>query len=106
MGAISLFTTSCVYANIQIPSNLNSAYVPNDSVTKSVGGQIIWIAQLIMYTVAVIIVMFAGLKYMWAAPESKAEFKKKLIYMVGGAVILFAAGALVQLVGNIAFKNI
>ena len=43
---------------------------------------------------------------MGAAPEAKAEFKKKLIYMTVGAVILFAAGSLVRIIGGIALNNL
>ena len=43
---------------------------------------------------------------MGAAPEAKAEFKKKLIYMVVGAVILFAAGSLVRIIGGLALNNL
>lgn len=84
---------------------MSSIYSTKDPIASSIGGQIIWISQAILYAVAVILVIFAGVKYMWAAPESKAEFKKKFIYMTTGAVILFAAGSLVKLVGGLAMNN-
>lgn len=95
-----------VYAGISVPSGMTDIYSTSDSVTTNVGGQIIWVAQLIFYTAAVIIVIVAGLKYMWAAPEAKAEIKKKMIYLVTGAVFLFAAGIIVNLVGTIAMNNL
>lgn len=100
-----LIACNSVYASISVPSNMGEIYV-SDPVANSVGGQIIWVAQIILYAAAVIIVMFAGLKYMNAAPESKAELKKKFIYMSVGAVILFAAGSLVKLIGDMALNNI
>ena len=103
---VALFTGSNVYAGISLPSGMSSIYTTNDPVVSSVGGQIIWVVQALFYAAAVIIVMFAGIKYMSAAPEAKAEFKKKLIYMTVGAVILFAAGSLVRLIGGIAMNNI
>ena len=95
-----------VYAGISVPSGMTDIYSTSDSVTTNVGGQIIWVAQLIFYTAAVIIVIVAGLKYMWAAPEAKAKIKKKMIYLVTGAVFLFAAGIIVNLVGTIAMNNL
>ncbi len=95
-----------VYAGISVPSGMTDIYSTSDPVTTNVGGQIIWVAQLIFYTAAVIIVIVAGLKYMWAAPEAKAEIKKKMIYLVTGAVFLFAAGIIVNLVGTIAMNNL
>lgn len=94
-----------VYAGITLPSDLRIDPTL-DPVASSMGGQIIWIAQVILYAAAVIIVIFAGVKYIGAAPDAKAEFKKKLIYMVTGAIILFAAGSIVRIIGGMAMNNI
>lgn len=102
----SIFLGNYTYAGISIPSNMSSIYSNTDPVASSIGGQLIWVAQIILYAAAVIIVIFAGVKYMGAAPEAKAEFKKKLIYMTTGAIILFAAGSLVKIIGGIALNNI
>ena len=100
-----LMISNVTYAGIDVPSNMDDIYV-SDTVANSIGGQIIWVAQIILYAAAVIAVMFAGIKYMSAAPEAKAELKKKFIYMAIGAVILFAAGSLVGLIGGMALNNI
>lgn len=71
-----------------------------------VGSRILWVLQLCFYAAAVIIVMFTGVKYMYSAPEAKAELKKKMIYLVTGAVMLFAAGGIVQIIANITVNNL
>lgn len=106
LSIASMFIGNYAYAGISLPSNMSSIYSNTDPIASSIGGQLIWVAQIILYAAAVIIVIFAGVKYMGAAPESKAEFKKKLIYMATGAVILFAAGSLVKLIGGIAMNNL
>ena len=106
LAIASIFIGNCTYASISLPSNMSSIYSTKDPVASSIGGQVIWVAQIILYAVAVIVVIFAGVKYMGAAPEAKAEFKKKLIYMATGAVILFAAGSLVKIIGGLALNNI
>mgnify|MGYP001771270376 CR=1 FL=1 len=106
LSLLLTFANTNVYAGITLPSGMENIYTTQDPVVESIGGQIIWVVQLIFYAAAVIIVMFAGLKYMGAAPEAKAEFKKKLIYMVVGAVILFAAGSLVRIIGGLALNNL
>ena len=106
LALLSAFIGNSVYAGISLPSNMSEIYSNNDPVASSIGGQIIWVAQIILYAAAVIIVIFAGVKYMGAAPEAKAEFKKKLIYMTVGAVILFAAGSLVRIIGGIEMNNV
>ena len=103
---LSIFTGNYAYAGISLPSNMSSIYSNTDPVASSIGGQLIWVAQIILYAAAVIIVMISGVKYMGAAPEAKAEFKKKFIYMTVGAVILFAAGSLVKLIGGLAMNNV
>lgn len=106
LSLASMFMGNYTYAGISLPSNMSSIYSNTDPIASSIGGQIIWVAQIILYAVAVIIVIFAGVKYMGAAPDAKAEFKKKLIYMTVGAVILFAAGSLVKLIGGLAMNNV
>lgn len=81
-------------------------YHPSDPTIFKIGGQVIYVVQIIFYAAAVIILMFAGIKYMSSAPEGKAEMKKKLAYMVTGAIMLFAAGGIVQIIGNLALNNI
>ena len=102
----SIFIENYTYAGISLPSGMSSIYSTTDPIATSIGGQIIWVAQIILYAAAVIIVMTAGVKYMWAAPDAKADFKKKLIYMATGAVILFAAGSLVRIIGGLAMNNV
>ena len=103
--AIFSVVNKCVYG-VSLPSNMSDIYNNSDPTVGKIGGQVIWIIQIIFYAAAVIIIMFAGVKYMAAAPEAKAEFKKKMAYMVTGAIFLFAAGSLVRLIGGIAMNNI
>ena len=103
--AIFSIVNKCVYG-VSLPSNMSDIYNNSDPTVGKIGGQVIWVIQIIFYAAAVIIVMLAGVKYMAAAPEAKAEFKKKMAYMVTGAIILFAAGSLVRLIGGIAMDNI
>lgn len=106
MLAIAVNIFSGYVYGISLPSNMSDIYNSNDPTIYNIGGQIIWILQIIFYAAALIIIMLAGVKYMAAAPEAKAELKKKLIYMVTGGIILFAAGSLVRLIGGIAMNNI
>ncbi len=104
IGAIILCNK--VQAQINLPSNLSEAYDVSGTSEFTMAGKIIYVAQIIFYAAAVIALIIAGLKYMDTAPEAKAEFKKKMIYIAIGAVMLFAAGSLVRLIGGLAMKNI
>lgn len=98
--------TSCYAGGITLPSNMDDIYNSSDNTISDIGGKILWILQVIFYGTAVIILMYSGLKYMMAAPDAKAEIKKKMIYLAVGAVMLFAAGGIVQIISNLALTNI
>lgn len=93
-------------AQISLPSNMNQIYQGGDQELTKIGAQILWIAQTFFYTAAVILVTFAGVKYMYEAPEGKAEIKKKMIYMAIGATFLFAAGGIVTIISKLVMDNI
>lgn len=73
--------------------------------SNNVGGKIFGIVQFICYGVAVVIVILKGVRFMSADPSSKADVKKELIYVAVGAVILFAIGSIVRIVGEIAINS-
>ena len=75
-------------------------YIPSKT---GEGGQSTTIAKNIVGTiriigvvVSVVALMLIGIKYMIGSVEEKAEYKKALLPYVIGAVMLFAASALVQ----------
>lgn len=62
---------------------------------------IIGIVQVICYAAAVIMLVLVGVKFITASPEGKAEIKKSAIQYVIGAIIVFAAGALLGVISNL-----
>ena len=65
---------------------------------KSVGEKIIGGLQAIGNIVAVAILVVLGIKYMMGSAEEKAEYKKTMIPYVIGAVLIFAASNIAQMV--------
>ena len=61
-------------------------------------GSIINIIQLFGMGIAVLILVFIGIQYVAAAPSQKAEIKNKTINFIIGAVLIFSASAILQLV--------
>lgn len=70
------------------------------AVTKT-ANNIIGIVQVICYAAAVIMLVLVGVKFITASPEGKAEIKKSAIQYVIGAIIVFAAGALLGVISNL-----
>ncbi len=74
---------------------------PSDSKWNELISKVLGIVQIIGYGVAVVTLTIVGIKYMVGSPADKAEYKKSLVPYVVGAVILFAASAIVTVFYNI-----
>lgn len=86
--------------------DLTGMYDNQGSTYNNIGGKIIGIVQFICYGAAVIILVYKGVQFMVKAPEAKAELKKELISYAVGALIIFAIGTFIKLIGEIALNNL
>ena len=65
-------------------------------------GQKIWgIVSFVIQILAVAAVVFAGLRYMLASADTKADIKKQCIILALGAVLIFAATNILTIVANV-----
>ena len=69
------------------------------SVTKIIGA-LINIIQIIGSGVAIIMLIVLSIKYISAAPGDKADIKKHAVVYVVGAIVLFAATGILQIIKN------
>ena len=69
------------------------------SVTKIIGA-LINIIQIIGSGVAIIMLIVLAIKYISAAPGDKADSKKHAVVYVVGAIVLFAATGILQIIKN------
>ena len=95
-------TLSAVFATgaAGVLKELNGNTGAATAVTKT-ANNIIGIVQVICYAAAVIMLVLVGVKFITASPEGKAEIKKSAIQYVIGAIIVFAAGALLGVISNL-----
>ena len=95
-------TLSAVFATgaAGVLKDLNGNTGAATAVTKT-ANNIIGIVQVICYAAAVIMLVLVGVKFITASPEGKAEIKKSAIQYVIGAIIVFAAGALLGVISNL-----
>lgn len=56
------------------------------------------LAQVIGIAIAVIMLIVLAIKYISAAPGDKAEIKKHAVVYIVGAVVLFAASGIIQII--------
>ena len=80
--------------NGQISNDVNSF----DNIGKNIVGAIRAIGTII----SVGVLMVLGIKYMMGSSEEKAEYKKTMIPYLIGAILLFAASNIAQMVYNFA----
>lgn len=67
-----------------------------------IGNQLIGIITTVGVVVAVIILLVLGIKYMMGSASEKAEYKKTMIPYLVGAILIFGASAITQVVVSVA----
>ena len=105
--SVSVKSLAFSYKNIkvnQITTNASDSTGAAESVNKMIGS-ILTVAQVIGVGVAVIMLIVLAIKYISAAPGDKADIKKHAVVYVVGAVVLFAASGILQIIKNFA-KNV
>jgi|GEM_PF-832797 trbC/VIRB2 family len=101
-----VFTTNVFAAGTQEGFG---SFTNNMTVTANKSGKTInsisnvWgIILTVLQVAAIAAVVFAGVRYMFASADSKADIKKQMIWLVIGAVLVFGASTVIQLITNFA----
>ena len=98
---------------ITIMTTVNASFDPNEYKPDPLDGgttlinasqTIVGVIQVVGIIVSVAVLIALGIKYMMGSVEEKASYKKSMIPYVLGAVMLFAASALVQILYDIGMK--
>lgn len=69
---------------------------------QTIAGNILSVVQVVGVATAVIMLIVLAIKYISSAPEDKAQIKSHAIVYVVGAICLFAASGILQLIKNVA----
>ena len=102
---IAIFSAFNMVLGASIPSPSKPSGTGIASI-ENITGNVIFIIQMIAFAAAVIMLIFVGIKFITASPEGKAEIKKTAVIYVIGAVLLFAAGAILTILKNVVEQNI
>lgn len=96
---ILLIVPTISFADVYTPTQFNTKISTADANSvKSVGGRVVGIIQVVGTIVAVGMLIVLGIKYMMGSAEERAEYKKTLFPYLIGAVLIFAASNLAQMV--------
>lgn len=69
---------------------------------QTAAGNILAIVQVVAIATAVIMLIVLAIKYISSAPNDKAEIKKHAVIYVVGAILLFGASGILQLIKSFA----
>jgi type IV secretory pathway VirB2 component (pilin) len=72
------------------------------SLANNVWGTIVTLVQIL----AIAAIVIAGVRYMFASADSKADIKKQTVILIAGAVLVFAAVPIANVVSNAASEII
>ncbi|MDO5557485.1 MAG: pilin [Clostridia bacterium] len=102
---VILLTTifSTVFAGPISPNSITANYGSDDDTKgmKSVAGRVVGLIRNIAVIAGVIILTFLGIKYMLGSVEEKAEYKKSLLPLVVGIVVVMASTQIATLIFGI-----
>lgn len=100
--AMLAMASTVVFAQSTDPRQITPVQGTGTSSVKSLGQQILGIVQLVGSIAAVVVLVVLGIKYMMGSASEKAEYKKTMIPYLVGAILIFGASAITQVVVNIA----
>lgn len=98
--AVFMFT-GCVFA-ADVNTIWNNAQGQGVGTVTNAANTIWSTVLLILQICAVAAIVFAGVKYMFASADQKADIKSGMIGLVVGAILVFAASTVVQFIINAA----
>lgn len=107
--ALVMIATIALACNMVFASASVNIDVPKQ-VSVEMGGfgttvsNILGVVTYVCYAAAVVMLLYLGIKYITASPEGKAEIKKSAIIYVIGAVLVFAAGTVLNIIKSLTPK--
>lgn len=111
--AVMMFTFTFSFNFVSAAKNNKNATEPiSNDLSSMVGGsgsttlndtaKNIWSSvTLILQILAVAAIVFAGVRYMFASADAKADIKKQMVILIIGAVMVFAASTIINVIVNV-----
>lgn len=109
--ALVVFMLATAFSNVLCANNTGDLLDPDtmkgsptntSNKAGSLMNQILGIVQVVAMGVAVIMLVVLAIKYVSAAPGEKADIKKSMIIYVVGAILLFGATGILQIIKTLA----
>lgn len=102
---ICIITMPRVVASSITPGDITApSTVEGSTEVQSLGQKLVGILQTAGVVVAVVILLVLGIKYMMGSAEEKAEYKKSMLPYLIGALVLFGASTIANVVYEFAIN--
>ena len=102
---ICIITMPRVVASSITPRDITApSTVEGSTEVQSLGQKLVGILQTAGVVVAVVILLVLGIKYMMGSAEEKAEYKKSMLPYLIGALVLFGASTIANVVYEFAIN--
>lgn len=98
MVVLTILCVATTAFGIITPASIKATDVSGASQIASFGGKLIGIIQTVGVVISVVILLVLGIKYMMGSAEEKAEYKKSMIPYLVGAILIFAASTIANIV--------
>ena len=95
MAIVTLTSSVFAFSPDELEANTQATGTPE---VQSFGENIMGVIQVAAVVIAVVILMVLGIKYMMGSAEEKAEYKKTMIPYIVGAILVFAAGTVANII--------
>ena len=98
---------TCVFADdggVTIDGIMGEKTIDGDAASgmQKVGGTIIGYVTNAAMVISVVMIAVLGIKYMMGSAEEKAEYKKSLVPLLVGAILVFGAAAIAKVIVGLA----
>ncbi len=103
-----LMLVSCIQATVLATDYMDPSSIKANDTTgaassvQTAAGNILAIVQVVAIATAIIMLIVLAIKYISSAPNDKAEIKKHAVIYVVGAVLLFGASGILELIKKFA----
>lgn len=98
VAAVAVLMVGSVFGIDVIDPSVGTASTQVSTVAGKIWGTVVAIVQIL----AIAAIVIAGVRYMFASADSKADIKKQTVTLIVGAVLVFAAVPIAQFISKTA----
>lgn len=106
VAMIAMCLSNIAFADMPDPSDFKGSESTTKNSFNNILDTVLGVVQVIGVAIAVIMLIVLAIKYISSAPGERAEIKKHAVVYIVGAVVLFGATGLLQIIKTFASETI